>query len=89
MYMVQTLRVFPQAYGMGRALTQKLKELIPRQMFKIPIQVSGVSALNPPMVAEPVMPPSLCCVAEGRSQAKAQSHGLVPSLKVGHVAGHL
>ncbi|KAH8969446.1 hypothetical protein BDL97_02G034100 [Sphagnum fallax] len=27
-----------KAYGVGRALTQKLKKLIPRQLFKIPIQ---------------------------------------------------
>ena len=28
------------AYRMGKALCLKLKELIPRQMFKVPIQVS-------------------------------------------------
>lgn len=27
-----------KAYNVGRALTQKLKKLIPRQLFKIPIQ---------------------------------------------------
>jgi GTP-binding protein LepA len=29
-----------KSYSIGKAMTEKLKELIPRQLFKIPIQVS-------------------------------------------------
>ena len=45
------------AYKVGKALAARLKELIPRQQFKVPIQ----AAIGARIVASESIPGLLCC----------------------------
>ncbi|KAK6152941.1 hypothetical protein DH2020_012580 [Rehmannia glutinosa] len=80
-----------KAYAIGRALTQKLKELIPRQMFKVPIQAcigskviasEALSAIRKDVLAkcyERLILVLLCSdQAEGKKRMKAIGRVDVP-----------